>query len=136
MGDIFYFGYLMDIKCPYKYEEQLQKLKDRGCIINNDQKCISILESVNYYRFSAYFLPFKQNDGNYINGTSFEKVFNIYEFDRKLHTILFNALEEIEIFIRAKIAYYHAHKYGALGYWDETNFYNKNSNQKYINKNT
>lgn len=124
----------MYIKRPYKYEEQLQKLKDRGCIINDDKKCISILESVNYYRFSAYFLPFKQSNGSYINGTSFEKVFNIYEFDRKLHTILFNALEEIEIFIRAKIAYYHAHKYGALGYLDETNFYNKNSNQKHINK--
>lgn len=124
----------MYIKHPYKYEEQLQKLKDRGCIINDDKKCISILESVNYYRFSAYFLPFKQSNGSYINGTSFEKVFNIYEFDRKLHTILFNALEEIEIFIRAKIAYYHAHKYGALGYLDETNFYNKNSNQKHINK--
>ncbi|CRF31738.1 abortive phage infection protein [Brachyspira suanatina] len=122
------------IKRPYKYKEQLQKLKDRGCIINDDKKCISILESVNYYRFSAYFLPFKQSNGNYINGTSFEKVFNIYEFDRKLHTILFNALEEIEIFIRAKIAYYHAHKYGALGYLYETNFYNKNYNQKYINK--
>ncbi|PTY39685.1 Abi family protein [Brachyspira hampsonii] len=124
----------MDIKHPYKYEEQLQKLKDRGCIINDDKKCISILESVNYYNFSAYFLPFKQSNGSYINGTSFEKVFNIYEFDRKLHTILFNALEDIYIFIRAKIAYYHVHKYGALGYLDETNFYNKNSDQKYINK--
>ncbi|MDO6993970.1 Abi family protein [Brachyspira innocens] len=124
----------MDIKHTYKYEEQLQKLKDRGCIINDDKKCISILESVNYYHFSAYFLPFKQSNGSYINGTSFEKVFNIYEFDRKLHTILFNALEEIYIFIRAKISYYHVHKYGALGYLDETNFYNKNDDLKYINK--
>ncbi|WP_416487470.1 hypothetical protein [Brachyspira hyodysenteriae] len=56
----------MDIKRPYKYEEQLQKLKDRGCIINDDKKCISILESVNYYRFSAYFLPFKQSNDIYI----------------------------------------------------------------------
>ncbi|WP_020004975.1 Abi family protein [Brachyspira innocens] len=124
----------MDIKHTYKYEEQLQKLKDRGCIINDDKKCISILESVNYYHFSAYFLPLKQSNGSYINGTSFEKVFNIYEFDRKLHTILFNALEEIYIFIRAKISYYHVHKYGALGYLDETNFYNKNDDLKYINK--
>lgn len=124
----------MDIKRPYKYEEQLQKLKDRGCIINDDKKCISILESINYYRFSAYFLPFKQSDNLYISGTSFEKVFNIYEFDRKLHAILFNALEEIEIFIRAKIAYYHAHKYGPLGYLNEKNFYNEDTNQKHINK--
>lgn len=109
-------------KPPLKYEEQLEKLKKRGCIINDDKKCISILESVNYYRLSAYFLPFKLGNGNYKEGLSFECVFSIYEFDRKLHGILFNALEETEIFLRSKIAYFHAHKYGALGYMDKANF--------------
>lgn len=109
-------------KPPLKYEEQLEKLKKRGCIINDDKKCISILESVNYYRLSAYFLPFKLDNGNYEEGLSFERVFSIYEFDRKLHGILFNALEETEIFFRSKIAYFHAHKYGALGYMDKANF--------------
>ena len=109
-------------KPPLKYEEQLEKLKKRGCIINDDKKCISILKSVNYYRLSAYFLPFKLDNGNYEEGLSFERVFSIYEFDRKLHGILFNALEETEIFLRSKIAYFHAHKYGALGYMDKANF--------------
>lgn len=109
-------------KPPLKYKEQLEKLKKRGCIINDDKKCISILESVNYYRLSAYFLPFKLDNGNYEEGLSFKSVFSIYEFDRKLHGILFNALEETEIFLRSKIAYFHAHEYGALGYMDETNF--------------
>lgn len=31
-------------------------------------------------------------------------------------------MEETEIFLRSKIAYFHAHEYGALGYMDETNF--------------
>ena len=109
-------------KPPLKYEERLEKLKKRGCIINDDKKCISILESINYYRLSAYFLPFKLDNGNYEEGLSFERVFSIYEFDRKLHGILFNALEETEIFLRSKIAYFHAHKYGALGYMDKSNF--------------
>lgn len=109
-------------KPPLKYEEQLEKLKKRGCIINDDKKCISILKSINYYRLSAYFLPFKLDNGNYKEGLSFERVFSIYEFDRKLHGILFNALEETEIFLRSKIAYFHAHKYGALGYMDKANF--------------
>ena len=109
-------------KPPLKYEEQLEKLKKRGCIINDDKKCISILKSINYYRLSAYFLPFKLDNGNYEEGLSFERVFSIYEFDRKLHGILFNALEETEIFLRSKIAYFHAHKYGALGYMDKANF--------------
>lgn len=122
MGDIFLYGEFMYPKPPLKYEEQLEKLKKRGCIINDDKKCISILESVNYYRLSAYFLPFKLDNGNYEEGLSFERVFSIYEFDRKLHGILFNALEETEIFLRSKIAYFHAHKYGALGYMDKSNF--------------
>lgn len=96
-----------------------------------DKKCISILESVNYYRLSAYFLPFKKLDGNYEEGLSFERVFSIYEFDRKLHGILFNALEETEIFIRSKIAYFHAHKYGALGYMEKSNFYNQYDNESH-----
>lgn len=112
-------------KPPLKYEEQLEKLKKRGCIINDDKKCISILKSINYYRLSAYFLPFKLDNGNYEEGLSFELVFSIYEFDRKLHGILFNALEETEIFLRSKIAYFHAHKYGALGYMDKANFFVK-----------
>lgn len=122
MGDIFLYGEFMYPKPPLKYEEQLEKLKKRGCIINDDKKCISILKSINYYRLSAYFLPFKLDNGNYEEGLSFERVFSIYEFDRKLHGILFNALEETEIFLRSKIAYFHAHKYGALGYMDKANF--------------
>lgn len=122
MGDIFLYGEFMYPKPSLKYEEQLEKLKKRGCIINDDKKCISILESVNYYRLSAYFLPFKLDNGNYEEGLSFDRVFSIYEFDRKLHGILFNALEETEIFLRSKIAYFHAHKYGALGYMDKSNF--------------
>ena len=122
MGDIFLYGEFMYPKPPLKYEEQLEKLKKRGCIINDDKKCISILESVNYYRLSAYFLPFKLDNENYEEGLSFERVFSIYEFDRKLHGILFNALEETEIFLRSKIAYFHAHEYGALGYMDKANF--------------
>lgn len=31
-------------------------------------------------------------------------------------------MEETEIFLRSKIAYFHAHKYGALGYMDKANF--------------
>ena len=121
-------------KPPLNYEEQLEKLKKRGCIINDDKKCISILESVNYYRLSAYFLPFKLNDGNYKEGLSFERVFSIYEFDRKLHGILFNALEETEIFLRSKIAYFHAHKYGALGYMEKSNFYKKSDDKNHKKK--
>ena len=39
------------------YEGQVVKLRDRGCIINDDETCKNVLEHIGYYRLSAYFLP-------------------------------------------------------------------------------
>lgn len=113
---------MTQLKAPTTYEQQLDILRGRNVLVDNSEKCLSVLESVNYYRFVAYFLPFKQSDGNYRDGTNFQTVYRIYEFDRKLRGILFAALEEVEIFIRAKLAYFHAHKYGAEGYLNADNF--------------
>ncbi len=109
-------------KAPKSYQEQVDILKQRGCIINSDAACIETLASINYYRLSAYFLPFKQENGLYRKGTTFEQVFQIYEFDRRLRTILFAAVEVIEISLRTRLAYLHGNKYGPLGYRDPRNF--------------
>lgn len=63
-------------------------------------------------------------------GTSFAAVSRIYEFDRKLRNLLFSTIEEIEIYLRTQFAYYHAHKYGPLGYLNPDNF---NQNHKHEN---
>ena len=119
------------IKNPTTYEQQLAKLKLRGCTTKDDAFCIAVLNTVNYYRLSAYFLPFKKSDDTYVEGTSFEQVFNIYEFDRKLRRIIFSAIEEIEVFARAAFAYFHAHKYGAVGYFNEKNYSAKHQHEKF-----
>ena len=72
-------------KPPTTYSTQLQKLKERGCEILDEAFCHQVLKKINYYRLSAYLLPYKQNNGTYVDGTSFDKVFSIYEFDRKTH---------------------------------------------------
>lgn len=122
---------MADIKRPTTYEEQLDLLESRGIIIDNPDYCKTVLENINYYRLMAYFLPFKQDDGTYISGTTFNRVYRIYEFDRKLRRILFSALEEVEISLRAKFAYYHAHKYGPVGYLDASNFSTQHNHQRF-----
>ena len=37
------------------------------------------------------------NNDNYIKGTTFNNVHRTYEFDRKLRTLLFSVIEEIEL---------------------------------------
>ena len=104
----------MNIKEPKTYDEQLDILISRGCEISGKNAAINMLKRTNYYRLSAYFLPFKLQDGTYQLGTSLENVYGIYEFDKKLTVLLCGLIEEIEVFIKCQIAYYYSIKYGAL----------------------
>ena len=97
-----------EVKPPLSYEGQIDKLCKKGCIIDDDSFCRDVLVNVGYYRLSAYFLPFKNADGNYIDNLSFERVYRVYEFDRKLRNLLFSAIEVIEVSLRTKLAHFHS----------------------------
>jgi abortive infection bacteriophage resistance protein len=116
------------IKPFLDYNAQLLKLQNRGCQIDDPNFAIAVLSRVNYYRFTAYFLPFKDISGNYKPGTNFTTIYRTYEFDRKLRNILFASLAQVEILLRSQISYYHAKQYGPLGYLDSTNFNSKGHN--------
>jgi len=119
-------------KSPTTYEEQIEKLRQRGCRIDDEEFCLDCLRRVNYYRLSAYFLPFKRKDGSYIKGTSFRDVFNIYEFDRKMRNVLLLALEEVEVNLRARLAHLHAIEYGSIGYMDQSSYDEKHDHEKFL----
>lgn len=121
----------MDVKEPITFEAQLQKLKERGCIVEDEQKAIEVLKNINYYRLTAYFLSFKKDEKTYFEGTTFENVYHIYEFDRKLRNLIFSALEEVEILLRTRLSYYFSHKYGALGYLDKSHFGNNFDEERF-----
>ena len=115
------------IKQSSTYEQQIAKLREHGCAVSDELFCKEILSRVSYYRLSAYFLTFKMEDGLYAPGTDFNKVFGIYEFDCKLRRLLFSVLEDLEIYLRAQLSYYHTQKYGALGYLNPDNFNSRHS---------
>ncbi len=120
------------VKQPTTYQQQIAKLLSRGCVIEDVANCERILSEIDYYRLSAYFLPFKKSDDTYKEGTSFTKVYRIYEFDRKLRNLLFSAIEVIEIWLRSSLSYFHAHKYGPLGYLDTTHFNARHNHIKFM----
>jgi len=123
LGGFFYGGRnYVEVKLPITFDAQLDKLKRRGCIVTDEIFARMKLEQINYYRLTAYFLPFLQDDGTYKLDTSFDTVYRIYEFDRRLRGLILSAVEEIELMLRTQLAYYHAHKYGPLGYLDAASF--------------
>ena len=118
-------------KSPKSIDEQIAILKRHGCIIQNKSFTEEILSKINYYLLSAYFLPFKGNNGMYLPDTTFERIFHIYEFDREFRSLLFRAIECIEVALRARLSYMHAMKYGALGYLKKENFNPRHDTNKF-----
>lgn len=61
-------------------------LKKRGLIISEEQRAISYLTNIGYFRLSAYLYPLldipKENHV-YKNGATFDMALDIYRFDRK-----------------------------------------------------
>lgn len=121
-------------KLPSTLKEQIAKLRERGCIIENEKYAIETLKYINYFRLSNYFKPFCVTKDKYEDGTTFENIMRVYELDRKLRSILIAALEEIEIALRAALSNYHALKYGALGYLNSSNFDFRHNHNSFTSK--
>lgn len=122
---------MVQLKKPTTYQEQLDILRSRNLVIDDSAQCSTVLESISYYRFTAYLLPFKDVNDCYQEGTNFHTIYRIYEFDRKLRSALLAATEEIETYLRAKFAYFHAHKYGAEGYKNPANYSDRHQAEKF-----
>lgn len=96
-------------------DQQVAQLVSRG--MQGDQQLMKErLASVSYYRLSGYWFPFRQPDDTYRPGTTFEAVWERYAFDRALRLIVMDAIERIEIAVRNKLSYHHAHASGPFGY--------------------
>ncbi len=111
------------IKNPTTFQEQVNLLKSRNLQVNDEKKAVEILSRVNYYRLSAYMLSFKTAN-RFFDGVSFDDIYNLYIFDKKMRSMIMGKLETIEIAFRTHIAYLIAHKYGATGHENPENFRN------------
>lgn len=120
------------LKEPKTFDEQLEILKDRGLIIENEEEAKFLLSNINYYRFTAYLINFKTEKERYAEGVTFELITNIYKFDKELRGLIINVLESIEISFRTYISYTLAMRCGASGYLDETNFINRHFHKIFI----
>lgn len=94
-----------------------------------------ILSIIGYYRFSGYAYPFRNKIDNsgFIEDTSFEKVYSIYEFDRSLKSLLFSYLGRIEIAFRTLIIDKFSVGTGiSLWYADAGNFVDKSECEEFL----
>jgi abortive infection bacteriophage resistance protein len=110
-------------KPPLLYEDQLTMLIGRGLVCPDRPRALQWLQRIGYYRLSAYFIPFRHPDSDaFKNGTSLDAIVDLYKFDGGLRLLTLQAIDRIEIGIRAAITYQLAHGLGVFGYADAANF--------------
>ena len=95
---------------PTTLEEQIIRIRERGMTISQPEEAAAFLRRVGYYRFSGYALHYeifenRKRTHQFKAGSRFDDVIRLYRFDSRLRTILFNAIEMIEIAFRAQLCH-------------------------------
>lgn len=103
------------------FDQQLDLLRQRGLTVRDPARALRWLQSVSYYRLSAYCLPFKDGERFRLE-TDFNDIAGLYIFDRKLRLLILDAIERVEVSIRTSVTYEIGHAYGPFGHTDAANF--------------
>lgn len=81
-------------------KEQVQRLRERGLIIDDEQRAEHFLSIAGYYRISSYCYRFEfppvdgKRTHQFKEGTRFDDIIRVYVFDQKLRTLILNSLED------------------------------------------
>ena len=113
-------------KQPLDYPDILAMLKERGLIIHDDDKAISCLRVISYFRLANYFHPMEADKVNHIfkPNSLFDNAVDLYEFGRELRSLIFSAIQAVEIALRSKMIHHISLVYGSFWFADETLFRN------------
>ena len=95
-------------------DEQIEILKSRGLQINDYDKTKIILMRENYFFVNGYrHLLTKPNQPNqFVEGATFEELYSIFIFDRRIRNIMFKNILIVENNVKSIISYQMSKKYG------------------------
>lgn len=92
-------------KPPLSLGALADRLIDRGLLITDRERAVRYLRHIGYYRLSPYTIPFQQGgpEHQFNEGSSFDDVLDLYVFDRALRLLVMDALERVEVAVRAAV---------------------------------
>lgn len=123
-------------KIPKTIEEQITLLQSRNMSFGNMSHAPHYLANISYYRLKGYWWEMQDDNVNhhFRDGSLFEDVIDLYNFDRHFRLIVFNAIERIEIALRTKLIYQLSLKHGAEWYINPSLFDNSQHFASFISK--
>lgn len=103
---------LKDLK-PFKdYQELAQLLIDRGMDVPDKTRAVRKLSQVGYYRLSGFWYACRTQVAgstkpleSFLPGTCFDRIFELYLFDKRLRLLFLDAIERIEVSLKTRLAH-------------------------------
>lgn len=100
-------------------EQQVQRLKDHGLLVPDDDHAQKVLAAIGYYRLTGYLYPFRESEpyvddggrtrirvlSGYRPGTELAWAEDIIDFDRRLRVLVLDGLERVEVAVRMRVGY-------------------------------
>jgi abortive infection bacteriophage resistance protein len=125
---VFYKGSMQYTKQAMDFDCQLHILKERGLTVENEEDALKFLHSVSYFRFANYLQPMEQSTEShqFLPNSSFTFATKLYVFDRELRSLVFTAIQDIEIAFRTRIIHYFSMEHGPFWFMDSNKFKNQN----------
>ena len=120
-------------KKPLSIKTQVAKLETRGLVIDDENLAGNYLSNISYYRLRAYTYPFQNNrdseaDHEFIRkDIHFKDIIDLYCFDRRLRSLVFNAIEKIEVSIRTKIIQIYSESTGNSHWYEDESLFKDTS---------
>ena len=124
----FLYMYMKYDKQPIALSQQLKLLEQRGLMIQNEETALSQLQSISYFRLASYWHSMEVPNSDkhqFLPDSNFDDVIVLYQFDKKLRTLVFTSIQDIEIALRTRIIQCFSLKYGAFWFMDTRLFKNE-----------
>jgi abortive infection bacteriophage resistance protein len=89
------------------YDQQIEKLKEKHLMIASEENAKAVLHRYGYFALITGYKDLLKNrtTRNYLDGTTFENIVAIYQFDEQLRELTFRYLLHIERHIRSSLSY-------------------------------
>jgi len=94
--------------------QQLAILEQRGLSVRQPERAKCFLEVVSFFRLSIYMRPFQvpgNDDHLFKSGIEFKQIVDLYAFDRELRLLIIDAIERVEVAVRASLNNHMSCKY-------------------------